>query len=230
MDAAPDPVLAAATKDAPFVNTIGMKFVPVPGTKVLFSVWETRVQDYELFVKETNRQWEKPDFAQDPTHPAVLVNWDEARAFCEWLKNKDHKQYRLPTDLEWSAAVGLLKERGTTPEERNFKASGYPWGKVWPPPRGAGNYGAKLGVDDFARTAPVGSFTANALGLHDLGGNVWEWVEDKYDEKKDERVMRGGGWNVEGESGLRSSSRSSDLPGMRYGSLGFRCVLVLPDK
>ena len=228
--AAAEPTPETATKDAPYVNKLGMKFVPVPGTNLLFSVWETRVQDYELFLKETNRPSPKPDFEQAPTHPAVMMNWHEARAFCEWLTGKDGKRYRLPTDVEWSAAAGLLKERGAAPEDRNFKARGYPWGPTWPPARGAGNYGAKLAVDDFAQTAPVGSFAANALGLHDLGGNVWEWCDHKYVETKEERVMRGGGWNVEGETGLRLSARSSELPDLRFGSLGFRAVLALPVK
>ena len=74
--AEPTPAPTAATKETPFVNTLGMKFVPVPilggptgGQKVLFSMWDTRVQDSEVFVKETKREWAKPRFEQGPTHP-----------------------------------------------------------------------------------------------------------------------------------------------------------------
>ncbi len=83
---------SSATQAAPFINTLGMKFVPVPISggptdqqRVLFSVWDTRVQDYERFAKETQRDWPKPDFEQGPTHPAVMVSWEDATAFCQWL-------------------------------------------------------------------------------------------------------------------------------------------------
>jgi Sulfatase-modifying factor enzyme 1 len=96
--------LDEATKDRPWVNSLGMKFVPVPSTKVLFSVWDTRVQDFEKFVKDTGYDamggmlslgnlgwqnfgatWKDPGFAQGPTYPAVGVSWMDAEAFCKWL-------------------------------------------------------------------------------------------------------------------------------------------------
>ena len=65
--------VAGGTKDTPYMNSLGMKFVPVPilggptgGQRVLFSVWDTRVQDYEVFLKETKREWPKPGFEQGP--------------------------------------------------------------------------------------------------------------------------------------------------------------------
>ena len=213
---------ASATKERSYVNSLGMKFVPVAGTKVLFSVWETRVQDYEVFAKETKREWPKPDYQQGPTHPAVNVGWPDAVAFCEWLSKKEGGTYRLPTDAEWSVAVGLGVERGNTPEDKDGKVAGYPWGKAWPPPRGTGNYG----WDNFARTAPVGSFAANAFGLYDLSGNVWEWCEDWYSKKKDYRVLRGGSWGYYEKGFLRSSCRYTDHPTHRDAYYGFRCVLV----
>jgi serine/threonine protein kinase len=102
---------SGSSKDAPFVNTLGMKFVPVPilgGQRVLFSVWDTRVQDYEVFVQETGREWPKADFPQEPVHPAVNVSWDDALLFCQWLTAREqaagrlgtHERYRLPSDHE----------------------------------------------------------------------------------------------------------------------------------
>ncbi|MEY2880905.1 MAG: Serine/threonine-protein kinase pkn1, partial [Verrucomicrobiota bacterium] len=70
--------LHVATKDNPFLNGLGMKFVPVAGTEVLFSVWDVRVQDYEKFATATKREWPKPSFAQGPTHPAVNVSHEDA--------------------------------------------------------------------------------------------------------------------------------------------------------
>jgi len=118
-------------------NSLGMKFVSVPGTKVLFCIWETRVRDYEAFVKATGRNWSKPDFSQGLTHPAVNVSWHDANAFCAWLTATKRKTrhigsnqcYRLPTDAEWSAAVGLTSEPGRTPGEKDrHDLTTYPWG------------------------------------------------------------------------------------------------------
>jgi len=166
-------------------NSLGMKFVPVAGTEVLFSIWETRVQDYEAFLKADDRTL---GTTPGPTHPVSGVSWDDAKAFCKWLTEKERKEgwlakgqeYRLPTDKEWSHAVGLDHEKGATPYEKNEKIKGFPWGKEWPPPKGAGNYAPLLKVDDFEQTSPVGSFKANKFGLYDMGGNVWEWCEDLF--------------------------------------------------
>ena len=201
--------MAAATKDAPFINSLGMEFVPVPGTKVLMCRTETRVRDFRAYAKaadykqtggafvmkvkkkedggfsiawelDKSASWEQPGFVQSGEHPVVCVSWEEARAFCAWLSKKEGRTYRLPEDAEWSAAVGLGK---------------YPWGADWPAPKGAGNYaGAELVKslpgsgwnkaydysDGAERTAEVASYRANRLGIFDLGGNVWEWCEDEY--------------------------------------------------
>ena len=219
----------SATKERPFVNSLGMKFVPVPGTKVSFCIWETRVQDYEAFAQAAGHEWPTPTFQTGPTHPAANVNWDDAVAFCEWLSKKERRAYRLPTDAEWSVAVGLRVENGSTPGEKSGKASGYPWGKAWPPPWGAGNYFSGLNMDNFGVTAPVGSFAPNAYGIFDLGGNVWEWCEDCISGKKTFPVLRGGSWCSFVEINLRSSYRNYAHPATRNGDNGFRCVLVVPS-
>jgi formylglycine-generating enzyme required for sulfatase activity len=131
------------TKEHPFVNSLDMRFVSVPGTNVLFSVWETRVKDYQAFCDATGRSWEKPKFQQTPEHPAVNVNWEDAKAFCEWLSRKEGKKYRLPTDHEWSCAVGIgdRENADATPKSKDMKiADVFPWGRQWPPPNDAGNY------------------------------------------------------------------------------------------
>ena len=258
--------VVAATKDAPFVNSLGMKFVPVPITggptdkqRVLFSIWETRVQDYEDFAKETKRDWPKPEFGQGPTHPAVNVSWDNAVAFCVWLTERELKagriganeRYRLPSDHEWSCAVGIGDREDITkqPADKKGGVPGvYPWGTQWPPPPGVGNlageevkpvlaerkkdfqFGALNGYrDDFINTAPVGSFAPNRHGLFDLSGNTWEWCDDWFwaDEKQRWRVLRGGDWNsCTNPRNLASDYRHANTTGSSWPSSGFRCVLA----
>ena len=229
----------AASKEQPYVNSLGMKFVPVPGTAVLFSIWETRVKDYKVFVEAKNHEWPKPSFQQTEEHPAVNVSWEDATLFCEWLTEQERtagrisarQSYRLPSDEEWSAAVGLEKESGSTPKERDMKVRDvYPWGTKWPPPNGAGNYDPSLKVDDYKNTSPAGSFEANRYGIHDLGGNVWEWCQDWYDAERKSRVLRGASWGNYGPDHPLSSYRGGDSPEGRRGNNGFRCVLVVESS
>jgi serine/threonine protein kinase len=222
---------AGATKDAPFVNSLGMKFVPVPITggptdkqRVLFSVWETRVQDYEVFVKATSTRWGKHIFEQGPMHPAAGMAWGEAQAFCQWLTDQERKAgrisaaeaYRLPTDHEWSCAVGIgdKEDAAKAPADKTMVAALkdlYPWGTSWPPPPGSVNLGGEeLGElhessrvkplsglrgyrDAFPRTAPVGSFPSDGAGLFDLAGNVREWCSDLFSPAEERRVLRAEG-------------------------------------
>jgi hypothetical protein len=184
------------------------------------------VKDYAAFAAATGREVEKPSFAQTGDHPVVNVSWEDAKAFCEWLGKKEGREYRLPSDEDWSVAVRLPKESGATPSEKSGQAKVYPWGVAWPPPKGAGNYGSSLSVDEYERTSPVGSFAANGLGIYDLGGNVFEWCEDWYDSKKEFRVLRGASWGDDDSFDLRSSYRGGGHPGYRNVSYGFRVVMV----
>jgi serine/threonine protein kinase len=219
----------------PFANSLGMKFIPVGDVRI--SVWETRVQDYEAFCEATSRRCEPPDFTQAPTHPMVKVNWFDAMAFCKWLTEKerdenlieDRQSYRLPTDREWSLAVGLQNESGATPQARDGKIKNeFPWGKQWPPSAGAGNYGTG---QRRGATMPVGSFKASSLGLYDLGGNVWEWCADTYKggssgTGRDWGVLRGGSWATTNRLEMQSSYRNVVDRNERDVIYGFRCVLA----
>lgn len=217
-----------------YENSLGMKFVPVPGTDVLFCVWITRVQDYETFTRATTRAWEKPGFTQGQEHPAVNVSWQDAKAFCAWLTHKERAEgrltteqsYRLPLDWEWSVAVGLKEIRTGTPAEKDGGIKDvYPWGAQWPPPRGAGNYDQSLSVEDFPNTSPAGSFAPNTFGLYDMGGNVWQWCEDSIDGKSENRTLRGASWFLDARELLQSSKRYNYAPGVATDTSGFRLVL-----
>jgi len=227
--------LPEASRRTPFVNSLGMRFVPAGTPGVFFSIWQTRVQDYKAFAEATGRTIRKPDFPQDPDHPVVNVSWLDAVAFCEWLTEKErqagrigpHVKYRLPTDAEWSVAAGLPPEEGATPADKDGKIDDiYPWGSGWPPERGSGNFRPELEVDDFEHTSPVGSFDPNAFGLYDMGANVWEWCEDYYDPAlRDKRVRRGGSWATTTDELLLLSARLPMEEHRTWATYGFRVVL-----
>ena len=262
-------VLSAATKENSFVNSLGMKFVPVPitgghtgGKRVLFSVWDTRVRDYAAYANENSHvdmQWRDAEYKgekQGAMHPVVNVSWDDARAYCAWLTRKEraagrlgpNEEYRLPTDHEWSCAVGIgdREDAHASPHGKSEKLPGvYPWGSQWPPSKDAGNYcgeGEYLGRassaqyseimgyrDGYKFTSPAGSFSVNRYGLYDMGGNVLQWCDDWYgvsgEEKK--RVLRGGGaWASHDPEQLLSSRRAAMPSTSRILSFGFRVVLV----
>ncbi|MBP7948855.1 MAG: SUMF1/EgtB/PvdO family nonheme iron enzyme [Verrucomicrobiales bacterium] len=278
--------LAAATKDAPFENSLGMKFVPVPiaggptdGQKVYFCIHETRVKDFRAFVTADKtydyskgmvpftwtgtefkpvpgKGWDSPGFNQDETHPVTCVSWEDAQAFIAWLnKQEPGLTYRLPTDHEWSCAVGIgdRENAAASPESKHAKIEGvYPWGTSFPPPSGSGNYadsaaaakfekrieGISGYTDGYAGTAPVMSFPKGRSndGLYDLGGNVWEWMASGYDGNdplgKDRtltkgRALRGGSWDLNGPGGLLSSSRGFYDPGSRGIISGIRLLVVV---
>ncbi len=245
-----DPAPAAQRPEPgqPFANTLGMKFVPVKGVDGLFGVWDVRVQDYQAFMTAVKRGWDKPPFAQGPTHPAVNVSWDDAQAFCRWLTQKEREEgrlgprqgYRLPTDAEWSQAAGLEEPARGTPQSKDSKikeptnpseiaaSAGkliYPWGSSWPPPKDSGNYDNFLKADTFEFTSPVGSFAANRQGLFDLSGNVWQWCEDQFDGSSGKRTLRGAAYFNVNADNLLLSRRTAYDPATRIHYVGFRVVL-----
>lgn len=246
-----------ATKDKPFINSLGMKFVPVKDTDVLFCIHETRYKDYAAYAaeaKDVDPNWKDQSVKgftvteRADEHPVNKVSWTQVKTFCAWLSAKEGKNYRLAKDREWSIAVGIGREEkweaDTTPGTVNKVPGEFPWGQEWPPPRRFGNYAdeslkeKKLLESDFRiiedyddgfpTTAPVMSFKPNKFGLHDLSGNVWEWVEDWGDDKKKSRVYRGGCWNTGISSYLHSSDRLATGEYYRSDILGFRVVLELP--
>lgn len=241
------PVPTEVKADAPTAgseSSLALKFAPVGDVE--FCVWQTRVKDFEVFAKAVNLKstgWRSPGFKQGPDHPVVNVTWVEAIAFCKWLTDLEHKEgtlpppqfYRLPTDLEWSKAVGLAEETGKTPEARDMGiADVFPWGTQWPPPPNSGNYtgeetGSDVAIksydDGFAWTSPVGSFPANKLGLYDMGGNVWQWCMDQWNNDSKAKVLRGASWyNGALKLSLLSSCRVHASPESSTDNYGFRIV------
>ena len=235
-----------------YTNSLGMKFIAVKGTEVLFCIHETRHQDYAAFAAEDpsiDTGWQRLvkdgiPFGLQNDHPVMGVSWNDAQKFCAWLSKKEGKSYRLPTDREWSLAVGLGHDervgKNNTPEVLNGKNTvEFPWGNKWPPPKDSGNYADKAHreqfptqpfidgySDGYVTTSPVMTFKANKAGLYDMGGNAWEWVEDWWNGEKKKRVLRGGSWIDRERGSLLSSKRVPCDPDDRAGPNGFRCVLV----
>ena len=192
---------------ADLVKSLESKLLPVPGTGISMSKTELTVGEWKLYLKaEGYPDWRQPaaDWQQTDEHPVVKVSWNWAKGLCEWLSAATGKEWRLPTNAEWEAAVG---------------PSVYPWGDEFPPTADDGNYQINAngrvdpkgaGVDGIRGTAPVGSFKPNRLGFYDLGGNVAEWMWDGSDQRTGNPTARGGGWDFPADS-LRSSYRGNFL-------------------
>jgi formylglycine-generating enzyme required for sulfatase activity len=212
------------------------------------SVWETRVKDYDAFLRATGKP--PADFGKGPDHPVVFVSRENGMEFCTWLTGVERQQerlsrqheYRLPTDFEWSMMSGIPEIPDVSPAKREpLKAAIFPWGNQWPPGPGAGNLADAAAArvpgiaanrvianydDGFETTSPVGSFPANELGLFDLCGNVHEWVSDNYSPISTSGVLRGGGWNTFQDKNLYIGSRNTQPPDFRDNIYGFRVVLA----
>jgi formylglycine-generating enzyme required for sulfatase activity len=188
--------------------------------------------------------------------PVVNVGWQEAVEYCNWLSQQEglpafyllqagkyvpaqpaNGGYRLPTEAEWEWAARA---------NRDGSLRKYPWGDALPVPAGSGNYGDRKAQpllqtilaeldDGHVATASVGSFPANALGFHDMGGNVAEWTTDLYTVQPpagavvvdplagapgNVRVIRGSSWRHATVTELRVAFR--DYGEGRRDDLGFR--------
>ncbi len=161
--------------------------------------------------------------------PVTNVSWNDAETYARWLSRETGRTYRLLTEAEWEYAA---RSGATTPYPPDVEAS-----------HDHMNYGADTccsglaaGRDRWVRTSPAGSFDPNAFGLHDMQGNVWEWVQDCYTPSYTgvptdgrsasevhgcSRVYRGGSWNSH-PAYLRSAYRSGYGPSYRSDDLGFR--------
>lgn len=245
-------VILSATKGMPWQvqdwkNGLGMEFVELD-EDLLVARWETRVGDFQKFVSTTKRKRPEPvDFVQNRNHPVVNVTRQDAIDFCAWLTEYERErelirewhQYRLPTDVEWSRMAGVEFEDGDNPSQRALYAvPGFPWGGDFPPEEKVANLAGSeralyqpgkviMGYNDgFQYTAPVGSFKPSDLGIHDLGGNVREWVSDNYNNDGGFSTTRGGSWEDYTVNHLRTGARRL-VPGNGTGmGYGFRVVLA----
>jgi formylglycine-generating enzyme required for sulfatase activity len=190
--------------------------------------------------RDPRYSWRNPGFAQGDDHPLVNVTWNDAGALAEWLSKTEGRRYRLPTEAEWEYACRAGSRarytNGDNPERLTEIANAFDQDAVanWPKWQSF----ALPGRDGHAFTAPVGSYAANAFGLHDMHGNVWEWVADWHDENYyavsptddpqgpatgEVRVRRGGSWHT-WPLYARCAYRNWNSPETRYTLLGIRLL------
>ena len=167
------------------------------------------------------------------TRPVINVTWQQVKQYVAWLSSMTGQPYRLLTEAEWEYAA------------RAGTSTAYPWGNDI----GNGNAncsGCGSRWADDEKTAPVGSFPANAFGLHDMNGNVWEWVEDCYQSNYNgaptdgsplitrdciNRVVRGGSWILwQVPQSARSASRDNYKNDQQRAFVGFRVARTLTPE
>ena len=189
--------------------------------EVTQSQWE-KVVGTNIYTQK-NKTNDSGTYGVGPDYPMYYVSWEEAMEFCSLLSNKTGKNYTLPTEAQWEyAARGGKKAEGT-----KYAGSNMIDAVAW--------YTDNSG----SSTHPCGTKRANALGIYDMSGNVWEWCKDWYSSSYTSydtnnptgpssgsyRVRRGGSWSHDA-SYCRVAYRGTSSPGARGNYLGFRVVLL----
>ncbi len=193
----------------------------------------------EEWKKDASKNWRSPGYDQSDTHPVVCVNWNDAKAYVKWLSRETGQDYRLLSESEWeyTARAGTDSIRYWGNDKANTEACRY------------GNVADKDGNwsnafecgDGFKFTSPTGNYHPNNFGVYDVLGNVWEWLEDCYEDSyrnapsngsartgsnSCKRVLRGGSW-YNSPWILRSANRVRDSAVERSYLSGFRIARTL---
>jgi formylglycine-generating enzyme required for sulfatase activity len=200
--------------------------------EVTFAQWDACTTEGGCTHKPDDQTWGRGK------RPVINVSWDDARQFVAWLAKKTGKPYRLLTEAEWEySARAMTKIQETnvpfsTGQTINYKQANYD-----------ANFTYNKGPQGIYRqkTLDVGSLPRNAFGLHDMHGNVWEWVEDCYKDSYagaptdgsavtspncSLRILRGGAWNYYPRL-LRSAYRYATAAGVRMENAGLRVARAL---
>ena len=204
--------------------------VEIPGTEGLrMGTTEITNAQYEAFAPSHKALRGYKGFSKADDEAVILVSWDDANAYCEWLSRKTGRHFRLPTEAEWEFAC----RAGTT--------TAYNTGETFPEEQWKVQKNTR---DKEPVSLQVAQFAPNAWGLYDMHGNVEEWCLDACSSSRalpslsspsspaptgDLRAVRGGSHNTPVEF-LRSDSRSASLPEDRSVLLGFRIVEPSPAR
>ncbi|MCJ8170271.1 formylglycine-generating enzyme family protein [Atopomonas sediminilitoris] len=195
-------------------------------------VYEVSFAEWRAFSTSTGKALPNNEgWGLSDQRPVIHVDWHQAQAYCQWLSQQSGARYRLPTEAEWEYAA------------RAGSQSYFWWGDNAAPSNDTPHAHCRgCGTSSFIRnkTALRGQFAANAFGLYDTAGNVWEWTASAFAAPFDgseqqvaslldqrPRVARGGAWNS-GPAYLRSSLRDPRQADQRSYSLGLRVVRELP--
>jgi formylglycine-generating enzyme required for sulfatase activity len=200
---------------------------------------EVTFAQYNAFCDATGRARPSDAGWGGDDRPVIYVDWNDARAYAQWLDAMTGWGCRLPSEAEWEyAARAGTKTNYALPEPSGSDDIA---GKGLANCRGCGSQW------DGEQTAPVASFPANAWGMHDMHGNVWEWTEDCWHDSYDGapndgrawgeenggdcsyRVLRGGSWG-NSQDGARSANRFGGFPSGRIDYFGFRVVCLSPSS
>ena len=190
------------------------------------SKYEVTFEEYDRFTSAMSRDWAADKGWGRGRRPVIQVSWDDAVAYTKWLSEQTGERYRLPSEAEWEYAARAGTE------------TAYSWGNEIDRNRATC---WDCGSRGDGKTAPVGSFEANTWGLHDMHGNVQEWVQDCWNRSYrgapvggsawesrygSWRVLRGGSWGS-GARTLRSAYRDGAPPELRDSFSGFRVARTI---
>ena len=185
--------------------------------------YEVTFVDYDRFAEATGAREPDDRGWGRGSRPVIYVSWDDATEYAKWVSQQTGKRYRLPSDAEWEYATRAGTRTRWSFGNDETDLGTYAW------------YGGNSG----GKTHPAGEKNANPWGMHDVHGNVWEWVQDcwhdSYEGAPDRRsawgkegggncgrrVVRGGSWFTT-PGNLRSATRSRDTADYRDGNIGFR--------
>jgi formylglycine-generating enzyme required for sulfatase activity len=202
----------------------------------------------EKWRKGREFSWRYGGWKVTDNHPVANVSWNDAVAFCGWLSRKEGRSYRLPTEAEWEYAcranTDTLFYHGDNVEDL-VKFGNVPDADA---KQKLQNPRSVRSRDGYAFSAPVGQYEANAFGIHDMHGNVWEWCWDAYSETyyatflpevatdpkgpdpvgTATRVLRGGSWSDHPLLCRSAARKEYEKTGFLY-NYGFRVVCEVPQ-
>ena len=214
------------------------KALPLPKVSYQIFKYEVSIEEFALFCEAVGKKKKactQDENKQNETNkklPVRNISWYEAKEYAAWLSDSDPDyRYRLPTSEEWEYAAGGGKKTSYFWGENRISACRYA-NVADRSARSAGVIPPVLPIypcdDGHARLAPVGSYQSNAFGLHDMTGNVWEWVENcdptyKTPNGCSNRLVRGGSW-FNGPKGTRTKTLESYPPDKGHPLVGFRLI------